>query len=56
MTVGNDQHLSGLARLVSTLTRCVRLRRDESVKTRTKITPAKPKRRSHRTTAFFEMP
>lgn len=55
MTIPTDQ-FPGPVRALAFLIRRIRLRKKTVDETLSKIALTKPKRRSHRTTAFFEMP
>lgn len=56
MTIPDNDHFFGLARVYEHLIRWVRPRTIKPGKAEAKRHSHKTKRRSHRTTAFFEMP
>lgn len=55
MTTKANQHHSCLVRALGTIARCFRALKVAN-NSKANYTPPEPKRRSHRTTAFFEIP
>lgn len=56
MTISNDPHLSGLLRALASFIKCIRRQKPTLRVAKSNTASPRAKHRSHRTTAFFEMP